>query len=165
MYFSIGIIRGKYRGVERGLLLEDLMDFEKRHSKNEQKHYLDLVKTYEEITGEKDNEESSQEVFEKILQLHTDLEKEGVPNEVIVYDLAPLDKTMLFGRNVVFLGIDLVCNINESLLKTEWERIPSSLLNPNALVQYIDDVSRVLPFCRSGNIRWSPCWVYEIMLV
>ena len=124
MYFSIGIIRGKYRGVERGLLLEDLMDFEKRHSKNEQKHYLDLVKTYEEITGEKDNEESSQEVFEKILQLHTDLEKEGVPNEVIVYDLAPLDKTMLFGRNVVFLGIDLVCNINESLLKTEWERIP-----------------------------------------
>ena len=157
MKLDIGIIEGKYRGIERGVFLEHLMDFSKKYTKKEVQEILDQLGAYEDYTG---FQTANITTLNWIIEFANHLSNNGRQCEVIVFDDQPI--TEAFGYPLQLLGIDITSNLGESLLVTDGDRVPDHLLNENGLLNDEHDLEEAVSYCRGGDLNWEPCWVYRV---
>ena len=155
MIYNVVPIRNNYRGIDRSLLATDLYNSSNKSTYND---FLNLYYKYISVM-EQDYLETN---FSWIISFYKTLEKSGVVCEVIVYDYCPL--TTAYSYNLEFLGIDIVCDMAESLLCNCSEYIMQQLLNKHGLCRSLSDVEAVMPLLNQGNAQWQPCYVYSVNL-
>ena len=152
MRYNLVPVRSTYRGMGRSLLATDL------YSRNKRK-YNELLELYYDyiVFMEQGYSESN---FEKLISFFRTLVRSGVVCEIIVYDYCPL--ITAYGYNLEFLGIDIVCDMAESLLCGCAEYVKRQLLNKHGLCASLSNVEPVMRFLNQGNVRWEPCYVYKV---
>jgi hypothetical protein len=154
MKFDVVPIRSAYRGIGRSLAPQD---FRPWVDKRNMDYLLEVYFDY--ITDSLKPE--CQETFERMLSYCRTFRESGIPCEVIVYDSQPLENA--YGKELQFLGIDIVLNLAESLLENGAERLSKNLLNENLLCLELSNLPKITKLCDHGGAEWCPCWVYHVL--
>ena len=116
------------------------------------------IETYENTINDEPN---SAEKLQLLIGLKKNLCRDNKECEVIAYDRSPMKQ--VFGYPIQLLGIDITQDLAESLLATEWKRVPKHLLNENGLLKEPQELTEAISFCRAGDANWEPCWVYKVL--
>ena len=153
MRYDVVPIRGYYRGIERSLLATDLFCRNKGNYHDLLELYYDYLAVMEQAYSETN--------FERVVSFFRTLVKSGISCEVIVYDHCP--QTTAYGYCLEFLGIDIACDLAESLLCGCDENIKTQL-NNWGLCTSLSNVEAVMRLLNQGNAQWDPCYVYKVSI-
>ena len=151
MRYDVVPVRSNYRGIGRSLLTTDLYNSDKRK-------YNDLLEKYYGYLAIIE-QEYSEANFERIISFFQTLAKSGIECELIVYDHCPL--ITAYGYHLEFLGIDIVCDMAESLICGCAENIKMQL-NKHGLCTSLSNAEAVMRLLNQGNVQWVPCYVYKV---
>ena len=104
------------------------------------------------------------ETFNELMGYYKTFKSLGLDCEIIAYDVVPMKD--VFGEQIELLGIDVTHELSESLLEdsNSIHDNVKRLLNAYGLCQKLEDIEVVLKNSIHGDIDWSPCWVYKIMM-
>lgn len=160
MRFEIVSLHPLYRGIGRSL---DPCKFPKKTKQNYNEmlscyfSYLDLMYSAEDISYDLD-------MFNHLLEYYMKFKNNDIECEIIAYDNVQLSDA--FGKRLQLFGIDVVHEFAESLLED-----PNSIngnieriLNTYGLLERPEDIDIVLKNINCGDIQWSPCWVYKVII-
>lgn len=153
MKYDIVPIKTKYRGMGRLLTTNDFT------SSKAKKNYIKLLENYFEYISFTELE-NDKNIFNKILEFYKTLREHDILCEIIVYDTAPIVNE--FDKTIEFLGIDIVCDMSESLLENHAEKLKCALLNENLLCSHVTDFENIIKMSVHGDVKWEPCWVYKV---
>lgn len=134
-------------------------------TKDARRHYdtlLPLYFAYLDLMAHPTRAPYNAESFEKLAEYYRKFKELGVDCEIIAYDSAPLDNA--FGRRIELLGIDIVCDLAESLLEDPdcIDDAVKKRLNQFGLCRKDSDMEIVLKNSNCGDNIWRPCWVYNV---
>lgn len=152
MRFDIALIEGKYRGMERSVVIPWNLK-----TKNVYKLLLEKYFSYIELECKGSYDSNS---LEKMIIFYKELRTYEIICEMIVYASEPLEQ--VYGYSIDLLGIDIVHDMCESLISDEINPQIAYILNENGLCDTEVDVERIIPFQDHGNVEWLPCYVYRI---
>lgn len=152
MRYDVVPIHNDYRGMGRSLLATDLYSRNKGKYNGLLELYFDYIAVMEQGYSETN--------FYRLISFFRTFVESGIECEVIVYDYCPL--TTAYGYSLKFLGIDIVCDMAESLLCGSAEYIKRQLLNKQGLCESLSDVESVARLLNQGNAHWEPCYVYKV---
>lgn len=153
--YDVVPIRSSYRGIGRSLTGVDVI-----RPVRAKKTMDSMIEGYFAYIADT-LEPESRTVFERMCSYCDTLNQAGVRCEVIVYDSQPLESA--YGRQLAFLGIDIVHDMAESLLESGPDVCAKSLLNEYQLCSCVSDVPKVIEHCDHGGAVWLPCWVYRVV--
>jgi hypothetical protein len=98
--------------------------------------------------------------FGFLVDFYKELLRYAINCEIIAFDTNPIESA--YGYGLDYLGVDIVCEMFESLL-CECDHIGiQPFLNENGLCKSAEDVARVVPMLEHGNLKWEPCYVYKV---
>ena len=161
MRFDIVSITWSYRGIDRSIEVHDFL------TKDTKSNYKKLLDQYFNFLDDTCNPKKSYsydlEQFKLLLSYYKFFRKEKVNCEIIAFSYSPLEN--LFGYHLEFLGIDVVCDLAESLIKdrSEDDRI-KSCLNRNGLLDNVENIAFVLENSITGKLDWRSCFVYKVLI-
>ena len=150
MIYEIVTLNNKYRGLCRVITTHD---FPSRNFKKLFSLYLDYIEFVEKRINN--------HTFDQYMEKCQEFRNLGVNCELI----ACADKPIInFDKNkLIFLGIDVVCDIAESLLEDS-DCIANEIkpyLNENGLCSDAKYVDFIINHSDIGSVEWKPCWVYS----
>lgn len=160
MKFNIVTLNSSYRGICRLIKTDDFL------TKKTRKYYDELISCYFEYIElmYKPINEQTDEIctFNELIRHYTKFKSFGVNCEIIVYDSSPLKNA--FEEQIELLGIDVVCDMAESLLENpiSVDCVIKKHLNQFGLCKQLSDIDVVLNNSNCGNNDWRPCWVYRV---
>lgn len=155
MRFDIVTLNSSYKGISRSLTDRDIFEVKGRKHK-------ELLTYYFEYIDLAANHPYDIHTFDKLIEHYLRFREFGVACEVIAYDLKPLKDA--FGKQIQLLGIDVVCDMAESLLEvpdTTHDAV-KNILNEFGLCKDAADVDIVRHHSDCGDNIWLPCWVYRV---
>ena len=155
MICEIVPIKSNYRGMERVLLATDLLLRSTKKSNFLIEKYYDYI----DNTLKKMNAE----IVFKFFEFSAILESFKIPNEIIVYDNVPLHSFYEF--DLEFLGIDIVYEMEDSLIANTDNFKIQKFLNNNGLCQNLEDMQNLLIATSHIGQEWKPCYVYRVKQV
>lgn len=151
------VTRGKYyKGMGRTFDTDCLLTKELKQYHN---LLLDIYFRYNDIMVA---DMEVHDCFMELVQIYNELKKYKVDCELIVYDDKPIEQVNLY--DLKFLGIDIVHDLCETLLSEKKEKRISSFLNENGLCKSEEDVKRLIPMLKHGDVKWKPCYIYEVLI-
>ena len=152
MKYEIAFSSLLYRGIERSLTVSSF-DIKNNFNRVLDKYfeYLSIL----DLPVCKDN-------FERIIECYHFFLENNVKCEMIVYDNTPFESA--YGYKVGFLGIDVVCDMCESLIfESASNEFVKKLTNQNGLCDDIRDVATIISGTSQQDFVWRPCWVYKVI--
>lgn len=159
MRFDLVSRNAPYGGICRSVKPGDLLTESARNSYDA---LISLYFAYLDLMAHPTRDPYNAQSFEKLIEYYTKFKELGVDCEIIAYDSRPLDDA--FGRQVQLLGIDVVCDLAESLLEDP-DRMNVAVkerLNRFGLCRDVGDAEIVSKHSDCGDNVWTPCWVYRI---
>lgn len=159
MRFNIVTKNAPYCGICRSVNTNDLLTQTARDSYDT---LITLYFEYLDLMVHPTRDPYNAQSFEKMIEYYTKFKELGVDCEVIAYDTMPLDDA--FGRQIELLGIDVVCDLAESLLEdpTCMNDTVKKRLNRFGLCRDVGDAEIVLKNSDCGDNVWLPCFVYRV---
>lgn len=154
MRFELVMNDKKYRGIGRGLLISDVIN---KKNRKEFEYMLELYLSFLE-----DNEINNEKSLVRTIEFYKVLISFDIPCEIILYNQSPV--TQAWGYTLEFLGIDITHDLCESLIDDEINPKIEHLLNENGLCKTEEDVKTIIPYQDCGDVEWSPCYVYKMIL-
>lgn len=152
MRFDIVSITGSYRGIERSISPEIFISKKYKKYKfllNNYFNYLDCILNA-----------SGHDLLNDIVKCYTIFKENDVFCEVIAYDDKEINS--IKGYEIEFLGIDITCDLAESMIYENESLVELKLLNKNCLFKKQNDAVKIINLNSNNDIEWAPCWVYKI---
>ena len=157
MEFDIVSLNTSYGGMGRSVTHDDFT------SKKAKKFFAELLLCYFRYIELMDSPASNL-TFNELIKCYSQLKEYDVRCEIIVYAQQPLKDA--FGKQIEFLGFDIVHDMAESLLKNSEciDEVARKRLNPYGLCIDLGDVDAIIQSTDSGDVLWNPCWIYRVLV-